>query len=376
MVAASCVQSPRPGLHGRNLIVLICLVTLALALTGAALAAGPTRRPVPPHPAARPDRDGRTGTWCLSAPLVFIAASSVLVWVQPNGAGAGGVLLGFALLARYLSESVGTALSVAALVALITVKQVSGHGPNVWLLAFIGGFFGMVFLAYRLAVANEQAERLVVALQQSRAAEAQAAGLAERQRLAREMHDVLAHSLSGLLLHLEGARMLAAHSPDDPRLPAIIDRAHRLARSGLDEARQVIGTLRGDELPGPERLAGLAEQFQSDVGVPCRFTVNGTERPLSSQVSLAVYRVAQEALTNITKHAHPESVQLRLAYAPGLVRLTVEDFASDAGDARDEQSGGSGYGLTGMRERAELLGGTLTAQATGDGFRVELGVPA
>src|SRR6202035_2212841 len=100
--------------------------------------------------------------------------------------------------------------------------------------------------------AKQQAERLLTELQETRAAQAQAARLAERQRLAREMHDVLAHSLSGLMLQLEGARMLAAGDPGDPRLPGIIEHAHALGKSGLDEARRAIGVLRDDVLPGPE----------------------------------------------------------------------------------------------------------------------------
>jgi len=91
---------------------------------------------------------------------------------------------------------------------------------------------------------------------------------------------------------------------------------------------------------------------------------------------LALYRVAQEALTNITKHACPERVELRLAYEPRAVRLTVEDFAAADRTVPAGVPGGDGYGLAGMRERAELLGGTLTAEATGRGFRVELAVLA
>lgn len=194
------------------------------------------------------------------------------------------------------------------------------------------------------------------------------------QRLAREMHDVLAHSLSGLMLQLEAARMLTAGDPGDPRLPGAIDRAHHLAGSGLDEAQRAIGMLRGDELPGPERLARLAAQFQEDRGIPCQLRVTGRERPLSSEARLAVYRVAQEALTNITKHARPCRVELHLAYQPGATRLSIEDFTAAPGTGPGLASG-HGYGLAGMRERAELLGGTLAADTTGTGFRVDLEVP-
>jgi signal transduction histidine kinase len=134
--------------------------------------------------------------------------------------------------------------------------------------------------------------------------------------------------------------------------------------------------LRDDELPGPERLPELAAQFQEERAIPCRFTVSGTEHDLASEARLALYRVAQEALTNITKHARPERVELHLVYEPSATRLTVEDFTTTNGTPTPLTGENSGYGLTGMRERAELLGGTLTTEMTCSGFRVELDVPA
>jgi signal transduction histidine kinase len=259
------------------------------------------------------------------------------------------------------------------------VVAVSHDSPAAGLTAVIAivGFPGMTLLARRLGQANHQAERLLIELEGTRAAQAQAARLAERQRLAREMHDVLAHSLSGLMLQLEGARMLAADDPGDPRLPETIERARQLGKSGLEEARRAIGMLRDDELPGPgpERLASLAALFQEVSGIPCQLTVSGPAYELSSEARLAVYRVAQEALTNITKHACPERVEVHLGYEPRHIRLTVENFAisSEPPPSADDSQG---YGLTGMRERAELLGGELTTAMTHGSFRVELRVPA
>jgi signal transduction histidine kinase len=107
--------------------------------------------------------------------------------------------------------------------------------------------------------------------------------------------------------------------------------------------------------------------------VACSFVVVGVQRELGTDGRLTFYRVAQEALTNIRKHSCPQRVELSLAYEPAGTRLTIEDFevrppASPSGDS-------TGYGLTGMRERAELLGGTLGAEPTTHGFRVELWVP-
>ena len=213
--------------------------------------------------------------------------------------------------------------------------------------------------ARRLRESNERAELLLAELEQTRAAQAQAAMLAERQRLAREMHDVLAHALSGLVLNLEGALLLAGQGGADPQVSQSIDRARRLARTGLEEARRAIGLLRGDALLGPDRLADLAGEFEADSGVACKLTVSGDEADLGTDGRLTFYRVAQEALTNIRKHARPCLVEIRLAYEPSGTRLTIED--SGQRGERPARSDGTGYGLTGMKERAELLGGTLTA---------------
>lgn len=188
------------------------------------------------------------------------------------------------------------------------------------------------------------------------------------------MHDVLAHSLSGLVLNLEGARLLADRDSTDPKVADAIGRAHRLAKSGLQEARRAIGMLRDDTLPGQEGLAELAADYQADAGVTCTFTVRGERRQLATDNRLTLYRVGQEALTNIRKHACPDRVAITLLYEPDGARLVIEDF--EAAEHPPPPGGGTGYGLTGMRERAELLGGTLTAGATPTGFRVELWVPA
>jgi signal transduction histidine kinase len=310
--------------------------------------------------------------------VMLLASSAALVRLQPDGPGLAGLLAGLVLLAPRVPDRFPIALSIAGITCLAAAAVAVSHdSPTAALLSAIAivGFPGMTLLARRLGQANHQAERLLIELEGTRAAQTQAAGLAERQRLAREMHDVLAHSLSGLTLQLESARILAAEDPSDPRLPGIIDRAHHLGKSGLQEARRAISVLRDDELPGPERLASLAAQFQEVSGVPCHFTVSGQAYELPSEARLAVYRVAQEALTNITKHACPDRVEMHLSYEPRRTHLTVENFAMTP-EPPQAASDGSGYGLTGMRERAELLGGELTAAMTRGGFRVELQVPA
>jgi signal transduction histidine kinase len=214
------------------------------------------------------------------------------------------------------------------------------------------------------------------------AAQAQAAALTERARLAREIHDILAHSLSGLVLALDTAELLArkggADSDTLARIHEQVTRAQRIARDGLTDTRRAIAALRGDELPGPGLLDRLVADTAVATGIRAEFTVTGQQRPLVPEIGLALYRTAQEALTNTAKYAGRDGrAQLRLCYRDHDVELAIEDTRS--GDARPPAPAGltfGGYGLAGMRERAELLGGQLTAGPTGTGFQVLLRLPA
>ncbi len=192
----------------------------------------------------------------------------------------------------------------------------------------------------------------------------------ERERLAREMHDVLAHTLSGLTVQLEATRLLAEQRPGDPAVAVAVAHAHRLAREGLLEARRAVSALRGD-LPGPAQLEQLLHDFEVESGVRCRLDIEGTPVPLRPDAQLALYRTAQEALTNIRKHADATSVVLRLVWSRHGAELTVED----EGTPKPSLAPG-GYGLTGIRERATLVGGSLEAGPIEGGFRVRLRVPA
>jgi signal transduction histidine kinase len=360
VVAVTFTSGRNPGLPGRDVAAVLAVGGFALGTLGALTA-----------------RYRRAAVRIIFA-VLLVASSALLMSLQPAGPGLAGLIAGVVLLVPRVPDRLPIGLSIAGITGLTAAAVALSDGsPTLALLSAIAiiGFPGMTLLARRLGQANDQAEMLLTELEGTQAAQARAAGLAERQRLAREMHDVLAHSLSGLMLQLEGARMLAAEYPGDPRLPAVLERAHHLGKSGLEEARRAIGMLRDDELAGPEGLAGLAAQFQEISGVPCQFTVSGQAYELPSEAGLAVYRVAQEALTNITKHARPERVEVHLGYEPCGTRLTVENFAANRETTR-VTSGGSGYGLSGMRERAELLGGELSTAMTGGGFRVELRVPA
>jgi signal transduction histidine kinase len=347
---------PRPGLHGEHLGILLALIGFAIGVAGVIGSRKETARAQVPFFAA------------------LVASSSVLVALQPKGPAFLGAFIAVATAAMRVPGRPGAAIVVLALVAL-PVAEVLGRDKSTFgaVLQELGvvSFYVVARLASRLAEGQEEAEQLLLELEHSREAEARAAVLAERQRLAREMHDVLAHSLSGLALQLEGARLRAA-GHDDAQLVESLERAHHLARSGIEEARRAIGMLRDDELPGPERLPALVADFERDTGIPATISVAGDGGVLDSDARLTLFRTAQEALTNVRKHARADRVELRLAYEPAGTRLSVEDFGVPPGASPN----GGGYGLTGMRERAELLGGTLTAAAADAGFRVELWVPA
>jgi signal transduction histidine kinase len=230
-------------------------------------------------------------------------------------------------------------------------------------------------------VAQSRAEDLLKQLQASHAAQAEAAAFRERARLAREIHDILAHALSGLVLALDTMELLGRQASADPRaleqMRGQVSRAQRMARDGLADTRRAIGALRGDELPGPALLDRLVLEAAATTGVRAELAVSGLQRPLSPEVGLALYRTAQEALTNTAKYAGAgASAEVRLTYAEDAVELVVQDRRSDSAHAVAAGMTFGGYGLTGMRERAELLGGSLTAGPTDLGFGVCLRLPA
>jgi signal transduction histidine kinase len=155
-----------------------------------------------------------------------------------------------------------------------------------------------------------------------------------------------------------------------------VGRAQRIARDGLADTRQAIAALRGDALPGPALLDRLVHDTAAATGVSGRLTIDGAERPLPPEIGLTVYRTAQEALTNTARYAGPGAVaEVRLSYTGDAVELVVEDQPAGDVPARRAALSGGGYGLTGMRERAELLGGSLTAGPAGTGFAVRLRLP-
>jgi signal transduction histidine kinase len=275
---------------------------------------------------------------------------------------------------RRLAAALAAAIGTGYLVANWLDDRAAGPlGLAFQALALVAAF-SAVEAVRRIREERARAERLLLELRESREAQVEAARLAERARVAREIHDVLAHSLSALAVQLESARLLLEQRPGDPAAVAIITRAHALARQGIDDTRRALAALRGEVVAGPELIPRLCADFEAETGVPCSFEQTGDAVPLNADASLALYRVTQEALTNVRKHARPSSVAVRLSREADSVALTVEDTGA-AAPTETSAAGSGGYGLIGMRERAELLGGRLDAAPTAQGFRVRLWLP-
>jgi len=350
-IVVGFVVEPRPGFEGEGLPILLLIATFAVV----AFSALPLRSITPAGSATRV--------------LVLVAVSLGLIALQPDALWPVTPYLVSSISAIRLPSRLALAVFGLDLAGTVVVASLVGHGAQAAGIAIgVVPWFLFMRLMRRQREAHEVTKALVRELEASRAAEAEAAADAERSRLAREMHDVLAHSLSALALELESTRLLAKGRGTDPDVLRSIERAHGHAASGLEEARRAIGALRGEELPGPQRLPALVEAS----GLPVTFDVTGEPRELAPEARLALYRTAQEALTNVRRHADPHAVELRLDYRDDGTVLTVADHGRDAAPPVN----GGGYGLAGMRERAELAGGRLSARPTEDGFRVELWLPA
>jgi signal transduction histidine kinase len=240
------------------------------------------------------------------------------------------------------------------------------HGPSPWVLLGPGAFA----LGLLIGLTRRQTARLAQETALARAEQARAAALDERARLAREIHDVLAHTLSALTVQLDTADALLETDRVELARQSV-SRASQLAREGLVETRRAIGALRGETVPLPQMLDRLATGYRTDLGAPATVHIDGDLRELDPEATVTLYRTAQEAMTNVRKHAPGAEVTVELSYRPGDVRLRVVNGSSPSAD-RPLAATGGGYGLRGLRERAELCGGVFTAEPVGHGYQVEV----
>ncbi len=367
VVTGAAGANPSPGLHGRQLGV-----TLALCAFAGAIALAIRSRFI------------ERGVAFQAAVIAAMGAAGVaLVGLQQSQGTsqlAGGAAVFMAVTRLPLPVAVAFGAVMAG--AMDVTAAVSG-GSSAAILAntLVLALLGLVAYFIKQARASQDHTELLLAqLEDARAEQTQLAALAERSRIAGELHDVLAHSLSGAAIQLQAARKLAERERAAPPVRAAIDRAGELVKDGLADARQAVGALRGEELPGVMQLELLVSSFRSDLGVDVTMTVDGDARELPADTGLALYRGAQEALTNVARYAAGATASVALRYDRGRTTLCIEDRlpakeSSSPGEQGLEGVGG-GRGLAGMRERLERAGGTMQAGPTENGWRVELTVPA
>ncbi|GAA2392382.1 hypothetical protein GCM10010170_104990 [Dactylosporangium salmoneum] len=326
--------------------------------------------------------------WCLAlvrrgAPVPVLTAAmagtglagAALDALRPPGPGIVMICMAMAGLGFGLPRRPGLAAAAVILVAA-GWAEARGSANPVGAVLGVAAAAGFMYLAAAFAAVSRDAHSHSQALLEqeaaTRAAREEAAVLGERGRLARELHDVLAHTLSGLAVQLEGARLLAERTGADPRLAEQVTNAQRLARDGMVNAKRAVAALRGEALPGPAQLPALIEQTRLS-GLPVTLAVAGEPRPLPSESGLAVYRAVQEALTNAAKHAgRGAAVAVALTWADGTLTAQVTD---SGGDRVVPGLPSGGYGLAGLAERAALAGGRLDAGPTADGWQVTLTMP-
>jgi signal transduction histidine kinase len=303
--------------------------------------------------------------------LVVVAAAGGLIASFEHGDLAAALFSVLTVAAAAERRPVVEAIAVAA-AAAAALLVAAAFQPSPALLALaaampVAGFVtGLARHQYILRA--EQAELLLAEVQRTREEQARAAALDERVRIAREVHDVLAHTLAALAIQLEVAEALLVDGAGVEGAVERIQRSRQLAVDGLDETRKAVSALREDGRPLPETLAEMVGAYRDETGLEAHLEVVGEPRELDSEVGVALQRIAREALTNVRKHAPGAAVEATLSYADG-VCLRVLSRGSSA-SAPLAPTGG-GYGIAGMRERAALIGAELSTGPIDGGWQVE-----
>ncbi len=293
-------------------------------------------------------------------------------------------LLGFYALGRTATMRGSTLVDLAALAAGAVACALTPHQSTVvdvlatWGLFIAGPYVGGRTAENRGALTRElkaNAERL----HREQETRARSAAAEERTRIARELHDVIAHSVSVMVIQTAAARRVAPGDRDAAR--RALASVQGSGREALLEMRRMIGVLRHGDLelagaaaPGLGQLDLLVQRARL-AGLPVELQMNGRRRTLPESLDLVAFRVVQEALTNAIKHAGPARASVTVTFAPSSLELEICD--DGRGDAASELAGeGGGHGLVGMRERLMLYGGELsTSHRDGGGFRVHARVP-
>ncbi|MEU1964307.1 sensor histidine kinase [Micromonospora sediminicola] len=355
---------------------LVAAVLLAIGLVGTA-AAGAVQG-VDPGPAAYPlvvvaavAVAGRRRRPLTTLAVVTAATTAYLVLGYPYGPVLLSLFVAVYTVAAHRATRTAAVAGGAALLALLAHALVGAHraGP-------LGVMPAAAWVVVPFAVGvTVRLSREATA--RARGDEARRLADAERLRVAREVHDVVGHGLAAIHLQAEIALHLLARRPEQAE--AALTAISRTSKEALDELRVTLTVVRREEsadprapAPGLDQLPQLRDRL-AGAGVPVTVEVSGTPRPLPVAVDLAAYRVVQEALTNVLRHAGPATAAVRVGYASDEVTVEVTDTGR-GGTTPPERSGG--FGLAGMRERVTALGGTFSAgPAPPGGFRVHARLP-
>jgi signal transduction histidine kinase len=304
----------------------------------------------------------------IGAPTFALLAIASTVAIDPKGNNdlsfpffcALGAVFTFGGIAERRKAYAGGLISIAVILFVASVLPNKGVGDYLWpLFLFSAVWAAGYFLSSRsqqIAEAAERAERA----ERAREEEARAAVAEERARIARELHDVVGHSVSVMTVQAAAARRLLRPEQERERDALLV--VEQTGREALAEMRRLVGVLRRPEeapalapQPSLEHVDKLVAQAR-DAGLPVELHVEGNPVQLPAGVDLTAYRLVQEGLTNAVKHARADRAEVLVRYADGHVEITVSDDGRGGGDGD-----GGGHGLVGMRERVSVYGGELEA---------------
>ena len=314
-----------------------------------------------------------------TAIVTTAAVTLMLVLEYPSNTQTQMVLVSAYTLASH-GEGVRRVLGFAGIeVGVGTVAAVGAPGASTSEIILAGAFYAAAYF-FGSAMRNrrlylEQVEQRAAIIEREHAEAAQRAISDERLRIAQELHDVVAHSMGVIAVQAGvGAHVI---DTDPAEAKRSLEAISTTSRSTLTEIRRLLGVLRADDEGGYEPAPGLADldRLVSDIrgaGVTVEVRIDGDRHELPPGVDLTAYRIVQEALTNVLKHAGPASVTVTVGYEPDAVRLEVVDD----GRGVNGRAGRGGHGLVGMRERVGVYGGMLeTGPRVGGGFRVAARLP-
>jgi signal transduction histidine kinase len=315
----------------------------------------------------------------------FYPLTAVLGAPGPGGTGLIAVMLAMGY-AGYAAPPRRSMVAVTVGVLVFVTTDIALHG-----IAWDTVFFPAVFYPARWAgrLVSRERERsaqlveLTALLDAQRESAAQAAAQEERTRIAREVHDAVAHSVSVMTLQIGGLRrQLGDLLTDRPQETEVLLGLERLGRETVEELRSLVGILREpghtDASTAPVPSLSRAEDVVADVraaGLDVRLEVRGTPLELPRALDLSAYRILQEALTNVLRHAPGSHARVVVDYGRDAVDITVRDDGRRGGPQLSSRASG-GHGLVGMRERAQMFGGTLEAGPVDGGFEVRAHLPA